>query len=45
VYDNYNILKLPWDSAWTWWLCFLGVDLGYYWFHRLAHGKTLLGFI
>ncbi|KAK3089990.1 hypothetical protein FSP39_008264 [Pinctada imbricata] len=37
VYDNYRLAELPWDSAWTWWLCFLGVDLGYYWFHRLAH--------
>ncbi|XP_048760144.2 alkylglycerol monooxygenase-like [Ostrea edulis] len=37
VYDNYNIYGLPWDSAWTWWFCFLGMDLGYYWFHRMAH--------
>lgn len=38
VYDNYCIYELPWNSAWTWWLCLLGVDLGYYWFHRMAHG-------
>lgn len=38
VYENYHVYELPWDSAWTWWLCFLGVDLGYYWFHRMAHG-------
>ncbi|KAL3837400.1 hypothetical protein ACJMK2_022761 [Sinanodonta woodiana] len=37
VYEQYNLIKLPWDSAWTWWLCFLGVDFGYYWFHRMAH--------
>ncbi|KAK3597258.1 hypothetical protein CHS0354_005018 [Potamilus streckersoni] len=37
VYEHYNLIELPWDSAWTWWLCFLGVDLGYYWFHRMAH--------
>ncbi|ESO85633.1 hypothetical protein LOTGIDRAFT_210842 [Lottia gigantea] len=37
IYKNFNIINLPWNSPWTWWLCFLGVDLGYYWFHRLAH--------
>ncbi|KAK6181312.1 hypothetical protein SNE40_009193 [Patella caerulea] len=37
IYNIFNIITLPWNSAWTWWLCFLGVDLGYYWFHRLAH--------
>lgn len=37
VYNNYRYTELPWDSAWTWWLTFFGVDLGYYWFHRLAH--------
>ncbi|XP_078317523.1 alkylglycerol monooxygenase-like isoform X1 [Crassostrea virginica] len=37
VYENYHVYELPWDSAWTWWLCFLGVDLGFYWFHRMAH--------
>uniref|UniRef100_T1IHS5 Alkylglycerol monooxygenase n=1 Tax=Strigamia maritima TaxID=126957 RepID=T1IHS5_STRMM len=36
-WNNYRISELPWDSAWTWWLCLLGVDLAYYWFHRLAH--------
>uniref|UniRef100_T1JG29 Alkylglycerol monooxygenase n=1 Tax=Strigamia maritima TaxID=126957 RepID=T1JG29_STRMM len=36
-WNNYKITELPWDSAWTWWLCLLGVDFGYYWFHRLAH--------
>lgn len=38
VWDNYRLLELPWDSAWTWWLSFLAVDLGYYWLHRFAHG-------
>lgn len=37
TYDNLHIVSLPWNSAWTWWFCFFGVDLGYYWFHRLAH--------
>ncbi|MBL8558225.1 MAG: sterol desaturase family protein [Hyphomonadaceae bacterium] len=30
------------DIGWTWWallLCFLGEDLAYYWFHRIAHER------
>ncbi|WAR05989.1 ALKMO-like protein, partial [Mya arenaria] len=37
VYQNFRLTELPWDSQWTWWLTFLGVDLAYYWFHRMAH--------
>lgn len=39
VWENYRLFDLPWDSQWTWYLTFLGVDFGYYWFHRMAHGK------
>lgn len=39
VWDRYRLLELPWDSAWTWWLTFVGVDFGYYWVHRCAHGN------
>src|SRR4029434_7770402 len=39
-WDNYRIVELPWDSAWTWWLAFFGVDFCYYWVHRCAHGKS-----
>ncbi|CAD7694145.1 unnamed protein product [Nyctereutes procyonoides] len=39
VWENYRLINLPWDSPWTWYLTFLGVDFGYYWFHRMAHGK------
>ena len=43
VWDRYRLMELPWDSAWTWWLTFLGVDFCYYWVHRFAHGtKTRL---
>uniref|UniRef100_A0A8B9K6E6 Alkylglycerol monooxygenase n=1 Tax=Astyanax mexicanus TaxID=7994 RepID=A0A8B9K6E6_ASTMX len=42
VWNNFHILELPWDSAWTWWLAFLGVDFGYYWVHRFAHEVNLL---
>ncbi|KAI4874525.1 hypothetical protein NFI96_016617, partial [Prochilodus magdalenae] len=42
VWNNYHILELPWDSAWTWWLAFLGVDFGYYWVHRCSHDPRSL---
>ncbi|XP_016123545.1 alkylglycerol monooxygenase-like [Sinocyclocheilus grahami] len=42
VWNNFHILELPWDSAWTRWLAFLGVDMGYYWFHRFAHELNFL---
>ena len=38
VYEHCSIFDLPWDSPWTWWLTFLAVDFGYYWFHRMTHG-------
>lgn len=41
VWNNFRLLELPWDSAWTWWLAFFGVDMGYYWFHRFAHGMWI----
>ncbi|XP_030606234.1 alkylglycerol monooxygenase isoform X2 [Archocentrus centrarchus] len=37
VWDHYRLVELPWDSAWTWWFTFLGVDFCYYWVHRFAH--------
>ncbi|XP_032763551.1 alkylglycerol monooxygenase-like [Rattus rattus] len=39
IWENYRVFELPWDSPWTWYLTFLGVDFGYYWFHRMAHGE------
>lgn len=42
VWQNYRLIVLPWDSPWTWYLTFLGVDLGYYWFHRLAHEVNIM---
>lgn len=37
VWNNFRIATLPWNSLWTWWLCYLMVDIGFYWAHRLAH--------
>ncbi|XP_072506917.1 alkylglycerol monooxygenase isoform X2 [Notamacropus eugenii] len=42
VWENYRVFNLPWDSPWTWYLTFLGVDLGYYWFHRMAHEVNIM---
>ncbi|XP_008429160.1 alkylglycerol monooxygenase [Poecilia reticulata] len=42
VWDHFRLLELPWDSAWTWWLTFLGVDFCYYWVHRFAHEVAIL---
>ena len=39
VYEKFHLVTLPWDSPGTWYLCFIGVDFLYYWFHRAAHGK------
>nr|XP_006138384.1 alkylglycerol monooxygenase [Pelodiscus sinensis] len=42
VWDNYRLFEMLWDSPWTWYLTFLGVDFGYYWFHRMAHEVNIL---
>lgn len=42
VWNNYRLAELPWDSAWTWWLAFLGVDFCYYWVHRFGHGTCIV---
>ncbi|XP_028297984.1 alkylglycerol monooxygenase isoform X2 [Gouania willdenowi] len=42
VWDHFHLMDLPWDSAWTWWITLLGVDLGYYWVHRCSHEVALL---
>ncbi|XP_065068854.1 alkylglycerol monooxygenase-like isoform X1 [Rhopilema esculentum] len=42
VYENYRITALPWDSPWTWLLCFIVIDFTYYWFHRATHEVNFL---
>ncbi|XP_030637328.1 alkylglycerol monooxygenase [Chanos chanos] len=42
IWNNYHIVELPWDSAWTWWIGMLGVDFGYYWVHRFSHELNIL---
>ncbi len=41
TYRNFGILDLGF-SWWVWGLCFVGVDLGYYWAHRSYHHHNLL---
>lgn len=38
IYEHLRLYEMPWDSVWTWILCALGLDLGYYWAHRATHG-------
>ncbi|XP_069852259.1 alkylglycerol monooxygenase [Dipodomys merriami] len=42
IWENYRLFNLPWDSSWTWYLTFLSVDFGYYWFHRMAHEVNIM---
>uniref|UniRef100_A0A914IFU1 Alkylglycerol monooxygenase n=1 Tax=Globodera rostochiensis TaxID=31243 RepID=A0A914IFU1_GLORO len=37
VWDHFRLIELPWDSTWTWLLCFLTQDLAYYFGHRAIH--------
>jgi len=37
VYQRFHLIEVPQDSPVAYFICFLGVDLGYYWFHRMAH--------
>ncbi|EDV28202.1 uncharacterized protein TRIADDRAFT_3988, partial [Trichoplax adhaerens] len=40
-YEHYNLVRLPWNSYWTWIFCLLSVDMGYYWVHRFGHEVNL----
>ncbi|XP_069769856.1 alkylglycerol monooxygenase isoform X2 [Narcine bancroftii] len=42
IWENFRIYVLPWDSLWTWWLAFLGVDFAYYWIHRMSHEVNIM---
>ena len=41
VHEHYCIVEFSWDSPWTWLFSFFAVDLGYYWAHRMGHGKLI----
>ena len=42
VYEGARVATLPSDSAFVWVLVFVGVDLGYYAFHRASHRVNFL---
>lgn len=42
VYDRVHLVDIPGDAWWAWALCIVGVDFGYYWFHRVSHEVNLL---
>lgn len=35
---RHRVVDLDWDSPVTWFTAALGVDFGFYWFHRATHG-------
>ena len=41
VYESLRITTIP-NNIFTWIGLFLGIDLFYYWFHRLAHEVNVL---
>ncbi|KAK7088891.1 alkylglycerol monooxygenase-like [Littorina saxatilis] len=41
-YQRFCLYELPWNSPWTWILCFLATDLGYYWVHRFGHEVNIM---
>ena len=43
IYNNYNLLDLPWDSSVTWLAAMLMMDFLFYWFHRFCHGESVSG--
>jgi alkylglycerol monooxygenase len=42
IYEHVRIFPhLSWNSPLTYWVAFMGMDFGYYWFHRMAHEVNL----
>merc|ERR1711916_349075 len=37
LHDNFRLIDVDPSSSLAWWITFVGIDLGYYWFHREAH--------
>ncbi len=42
LYEGWRALELDADSPWTWLIAFLGVEILYYWWHRLSHEVNFL---
>ncbi len=41
VYEHLRLTEVPY-TWWGWVLAFLGVDLAYYWFHRMSHEVNVM---
>ena len=42
VYQHARVVTFPAGSLWPWALAVVGVELGYYWWHRLSHEVNFL---
>jgi sterol desaturase/sphingolipid hydroxylase (fatty acid hydroxylase superfamily) len=42
LYEHGRLFTFAPGSAWPWVIAIVGVDLGYYWWHRLSHEVNLL---
>src|SRR5437867_1755222 len=42
LYNHTRIFELSINSALNWVLCFILVDLCYYWFHRMSHEVSII---
>jgi alkylglycerol monooxygenase len=37
IYEHGRLVTFADDSPWPWLIAFVGIDLGFYWWHRLSH--------
>jgi sterol desaturase/sphingolipid hydroxylase (fatty acid hydroxylase superfamily) len=42
LWEHHRLVELRTGSPWPWLIAFVGVDLIYYWWHRLSHRVNLL---
>lgn len=42
LYDKFTFFNIPLNSILAWVICFILVDLGYYWFHRASHEVSFI---
>src|SRR5690242_8609415 len=42
IYQRYRVTTFSAASPWPWLIAFVGVDLLYYWWHRLSHEVNFL---
>jgi len=42
TWEHLRVFDLPADTWWVWVVAIVGVDFGYYWFHRMSHEHNVL---